>query len=322
MLMQSVCQAVQHAHERGIIHRDLKPSNILVDGRGQPKVLDFGLAKLLRGELPRGEGQAALSVDGEVAGTPIYMSPEQAAGRLDSLDTRSDVYTLGVILFRLLTGQYPHDAAGSYLDVMRRIAEREPMRLSAIQPRADRELEALLLKALAKEPERRYQSAGDMGDDLGRYLAGDPLVARPPTASYFLRRKFRKHRLPLALAGMVILALAGMAVWSYVRVTRARDVAIAAKNSEQIQRAQAVAQRNQANRLQALAEHNALLARENARQAQQNAQAALESETRALAGERDARLQLARAIVSQADAMANQNEWDLARAGYARRAAC
>ena len=194
-LMKTICQAVQYAHQKGVIHRDLKPANILVDKEGKPRVLDFGLAKALSDP----DGQM-LSMDIGAAGTPVYMSPEQAAGHLDQVDTRSDVYTLGVILFYLLTGKYPHDIRGSAFEVMKRISEIEPFRLKAIEPKTDRDLEALLSKALSKEPQRRYASAGDLADDLGRYLCGEPLVAQAPTFSYLFAKRVRKHRVPLTVA--------------------------------------------------------------------------------------------------------------------------
>src|SRR5579871_3225805 len=118
----------------------------------------------------RWKGGTTLSLDGEVAGTPAYMSPEQAAGHLDTLDTRSDVYTLGVILFYLLSGKYPHDVSGSSLQIMKRISETDGARLCDVQPRADRELEALVAKALEHESQRRYSSAAGLADDLQRYL--------------------------------------------------------------------------------------------------------------------------------------------------------
>jgi len=155
-LMQTVCQAVQHAHERGVIHRDLKPSNILVTPDGQPHILDFGVAKAF---LER-DSDKSISTDGEAAGTPSYMSPEQAAGHLDEIDTRTDVYGLGVMLFRLLTGESPHDLSGTRYEVLRRIAEEEIKRPRDITKDVDRELEALLLKALAHDPKDRYPSAG------------------------------------------------------------------------------------------------------------------------------------------------------------------
>ncbi len=206
-LLRSVAEAVQHAHQRGIIHRDLKPSNILVRGDGEPVVLDFGLAKALE----TSEAEAGVSVAGQVAGTPAYMSPEQAAGHDEQIDTRSDVYSLGVILYRLLTGQSPHDLTGSSLEVMRRIAEVEPRRPRQSTPDATRiidpELETLLLKCLSRDPDRRYDSAGALAQDLGNYLAGEPLLAKRPTATYILRKRLRRHRVPVVVAAAVVMLL-------------------------------------------------------------------------------------------------------------------
>ncbi len=238
-LMEVVCRAVQHAHQNGVIHRDLKPANILVDAQGQPHVLDFGLAKALAGD-------KKLSLDGDVAGTPVFMSPEQAAGHLGKLDTRSDVYTLGVILFHLLSGQFPHDTSGTSFEVMRRISEQEPKRLKAIEPRADVELEALLIKTLEKDPQRRYASAGELADDLKRYLNHEALVARPPTLPYLLKKKLRRHRMPLALASVVIVLLLGVAVYAYLRIVRERDTAVAARIEKEQQRREADAARLEA----------------------------------------------------------------------------
>jgi tetratricopeptide (TPR) repeat protein len=223
-LMKTACLAVQHAHERGVIHRDLKPSNILVTEDGQPHILDFGLAK----SFLEGDSRPPISSDGEAAGTPPYMSPEQAAGHVDQIDTRTDVYALGVILFRLLTGESPHDLSGTRYEVLRGIAEEEVRRPREITRNVDRELEALLLKALAHDPKNRYLSAGALAQDIENYLTGEPLSARPPTTVYFLLKRIKKYRVPVAATALVLAVLASMAVFAFIRIARERNRAVAA----------------------------------------------------------------------------------------------
>ena len=274
VMMVRICQAVQHAHQRGIIHRDLKPANVLVNSTGQPVVVDFGLAKTLLAE----EGTPAVSQDGEIAGTPAYMAPEQAAGQLDRIDTRSDVYALGAMLYELLTGEVPHDMTGPRLAVLRRLSDQDVRSPRSLQPDLDRELEAILLKALAHDPEQRYRSAGALAEDLTRYLEGEPVLARPATLIYFARKRLRKYRLQVALAGAVLAALIATAAVAYVRVMQERDVAVQAEGAERIQRARAdeAAERARAEALAArqrlyvnqTALAQAELARDNARQAQ------------------------------------------------------
>jgi serine/threonine protein kinase/Tfp pilus assembly protein PilF len=221
-LMRAVCQAVMFAHQRGVIHRDLKPTNIIVTSDGEPHVLDFGLAK---GLFDSDSGQA-VTIDGEVAGTPAFMSPEQAAGK--SVDTRSDVYSLGVILYRLLTGKSPHDLSGSHIKVLQRITDEEIKRPRDASPDIDRELEAVLFRALKKNPEQRYASAGELAQDLDNYLRGEPLLARAPTTIYFLQKRIRKHLFPVSVAALLLLSIMGVAVYAYIRVARERTRALAA----------------------------------------------------------------------------------------------
>jgi WD40 repeat protein len=225
VLMQKVCQAVLYAHLRAVIHRDLKPSNILVDPGGQPHVLDFGLAKALLED----DEALTISVEGQVAGTPAYMSPEQAAGRHDETDTRTDVFSLGVILYELLTGQSPHDRSGSMVDLLNQITEGKVRRPREINRSIDSELEAILLKSLAVDPEDRYASAGALAKDITSYLDEEPLDALVPTTLYFLRKKVLKYKKQVAVAAVVLVAVLGTVLVAYTKIVGKQAVLRAAE---------------------------------------------------------------------------------------------
>jgi tetratricopeptide (TPR) repeat protein len=202
-LMREVCSAVQHAHHKGVIHRDLKPSNILVTKEGEPKVVDFGLARALEDEA---EG-LTLTLEGQWAGTPAFMSPEQAAADSKRIDTRTDVWALGAVLYVLLTGQTPHDTSGPrHLVLLRRIADDEVRRPRGI----DGELEAILLKALDRDPDRRYESAGALARDIANYADGRPVSARAPSAGYILRKWMKRRRREVGAAVVCVAVLAGI----------------------------------------------------------------------------------------------------------------
>jgi len=231
-LMRLVAEAVQHAHQHGVIHRDLKPSNILVSPGGQPRVLDFGLAKSLLDD-----GALEVTEDDGIAGTLPYMSPEQAAGRVTEVDTRTDVYALGVILYQLLTGCLPREMSGTKLEALNQMARGEVIRPRQRSRHIDADLEAVLLKALALDRDQRYPSAGPLADDLGNYLAGEPVRARKPTTLYFLRKRLRKYRVQVSAAAAVLIATiaaAGFYVHSIkaeqARTLRERNVAIRMKD--------------------------------------------------------------------------------------------
>ena len=221
-LIRLVCGAVEHAHQHGVIHRDLKPSNILVTESGQPYVLDFGLAKGLWDT----DQELLISRDGQCAGTLAYMSPEQAAGGSDGIDTRADIYTLGVILYRLVTEQFPHDLSTAGLNAYRRITQEEVRRPSRITQTVNTELESLLLKTLAKDPEDRYASVGQLAQDIDNYLTGEPLIAQPPTVGYVLRKHLRKHRVSITVTAAILLGIFTLIGIGYWRERHLRQIAV------------------------------------------------------------------------------------------------
>ena len=222
-LMRAVADAVHHFHLRGIIHRDLKPDNILVTDEGEPKIIDFGIAKKITSEL---DTDASWTVEGEVLGTPHYMPPEQAAGRVQEVDTRSDVYALGAILYKLLAGKPPF-AGLPVARVVLAIQDDDPTPLSSLNTTLDRDLEAIVGKAMAKERERRYQSALELAQDLQRFLDHEPVQARPASFGYRARKFVRKHRAAVTATAFVAGLLLAALVWQVGAArARARQVAL------------------------------------------------------------------------------------------------
>jgi WD40 repeat protein len=221
-LFQRICHAVDHAHQQGVIHRDLKPSNILIDSHGEPRVVDFGLAKALS-DL---DNDDTLTREGSIVGTLRYMAPEQAGGGRGMLSIRCDVFSLGAILFELLTGSPPRELTGSAAQQHRQVAEQAVTRPRAVQPGIDRELEAILLKALAPEPSQRYATAGELADDLYRYQRREPIKARPLTLAYLMRKRVQKHKLAFAVTTAILILAAGSAVAAYFEITHQRNRAL------------------------------------------------------------------------------------------------
>ena len=227
-LLARACDAVQHAHQRGIIHRDLKPGNILVNEDGQPKVLDFGVARTDGADV---QLTTIKTQTGQLVGTLAYMSPEQVEASPGAIDTRTDIHALGVILFRLLTGRLPFGHDDPPLpELARRIVSDDPPRLGTIDPTLRGDLEVIVSRALAKEKERRYASAAGLATDLRRYLAGQPIAASADSAWYTVRRKLGRYRLALGLSAAAVVALAALAVYANLQRARADRVNVQVQN--------------------------------------------------------------------------------------------
>jgi len=217
-LFSEICGAVQFAHQRGVIHRDLKPANILVDRDGIPHVLDFGLAKALGAEFS--PDPYTITRGGEFLGTLAYASPEQVRTDSNQVDTRTDVYALGVVLYEMLTGTHPYPVDGALSDVVRSITEIEPARPSLQRRDVDNDLETIVLKTLAKDPQRRYQSAEALHRDVVRYLGGEPIDAKRDSTWYVLRKTLRQYRRAAVVAIGFVLLLAVVAVMMSVQAGR------------------------------------------------------------------------------------------------------
>ncbi len=204
-LIARVCDAVHHAHQQGIVHRDLKPDNILVIERGDPKVLDFGVARATDMDIFTATLQTS---KGQLIGTVPYMSPEQAAGNPDDIDIRSDVYAIGVVAYELLCGDLPYEVRDKLIHEAVRIIQDVPPRPLGLKNRAlCGDVETIIGKALAKEKERRYAAASELAADIRRYLAHDPIVARQPSVMYQLRRFSQRHRGIVAMSAMTLVML-------------------------------------------------------------------------------------------------------------------
>ena len=199
--------AVQFAHDHGILHRDLKPQNMMRTADGRVFVLDFGLAREI-------DAEATLGTRDAILGTPVYMAPEQAEGRNTEVTTRTDVYALGATLYHLLTGRPPF-SGGSVGEILAQVARTEPVRPRRLRPDIPSDLETIIIKAMEKDPARRYDGAGTFGSDLQRFQAGEPIRARPASAFYRFRKRVQRNPLAAGAIAIAVLSLVGGGVWGY-----------------------------------------------------------------------------------------------------------
>ncbi len=244
VLVKKICDAMAYAHERGVIHRDLKPANILIDQHGQPKVTDFGLAK-------QTEGKSELTGTGQILGTPAYMPPEQASGKVEEVGPLADIYSLGAILYCLLTGRPPFQAA-SPMETLLQVLGKDPVPPRQLNPSVPVDLETICLKCPRKDPHQRYDRACDLGDELQRFLNDEPIRARPISTRQRVWKWCRRNTLVASLAAAATLSLVagtitsvGMAVIANARAEEAererdeaeRQRSIAAQNLQKARQA-------------------------------------------------------------------------------------
>lgn len=225
-----ICDGVNAAHLKGVIHRDIKPANVRVDQNNEPVLVDFGLAKVTAGVETDLDPSNPMTMTGQFIGSLPWASPEQAIGSGDAIDLRSDVYSLGVMLYQMLTGgKFPYQVIGNMRDVLDNIQRAEPARPSTVRRQINDEIEMIVLKALAKEKERRYQSAGELARDIRRYLAGEPIEAKRDSGWYVIRKTLNRHKAAAVFAATVAVLITGSAIgmtglWRQADVARAMAV--------------------------------------------------------------------------------------------------
>ncbi|MCA9254117.1 MAG: serine/threonine protein kinase, partial [Phycisphaerales bacterium] len=228
-LFVKVGAALRHAHQRGVVHRDLKPSNVLVNADGEPHLLDFGLAK--QGTF----SDVTTSLTAQIIGTPAYMSPEQAAGDPSGIDVRTDVYSLGVVLYELITGRLPYDTKVSIGELLTNIAKSEPDETHLSRANVDPELTAIVLKALEKNKDDRYQSVDAFLSDVSNYMADEPISVRPARGAYLLRKTLWRYRIAVGilLAASVLFGGAGY-LWHKINTALNTNQVILAEKEERL----------------------------------------------------------------------------------------
>ena len=257
-LFTQICEALHHGHQKGIVHRDLKPGNILVDGEGRPRIIDFGVARATDSDVALATMQTEV---GQIIGTIEYMSPEQCEGDPELVDVRSDVYSLGVVLFELLTGERPRKLDGSSIyEAIKKIKENSPTRMGTIDRSLGGDLETVVSKAMEKDPDRRYQSALEFKQDIERYMASEPIEARPPSLAYQTKMFAKRHKgvaISVVIVALVLVVTTGWSLVERNRASRAAEAAIAAE-----QQAQLAAEKAQVAEAQATEDRDAALAAE------------------------------------------------------------
>ena len=230
-LLLRVCAALQHAHQHGVIHRDLKPNNVLVDAHDQPRILDFGLAKM--GADGTDVGLSSLTQTGQFVGTPAYAAPEQISRGPEAVDVRADVYALAVIAYEMLCGQLPYPVGGPIAQTFEAILHHDPKPISSVDRSIARDLEAVLHKALSKDPSARYQSVDAFALDLERYLRGDAVDARRHSRHYEVLNFVRRHRTPVAFASILIVLALGFGATMTVLYRQADEQATKARRIQE-----------------------------------------------------------------------------------------